>query len=143
VLDTGSRDGPCSTTMKRPTAFEKIHQGELLGRVTLPDRVLFRGHLKLRDARTLGVFLAYSHVLLKDFGAYAEANTAERSRVRYSPRFGAKRYTLDVDWTSGSIDHSNSAKYDGDGWESNHCSSGGRSRRRVCGAPCGCPGENS
>ncbi len=82
--------------MKRPTAFEKIHQGELLGRVTLPDRVLFRGHLKLRDARTLGVFLAYSHVLLKDFGAYAEANTAERSRVRYSSRFGAKRYTLDL-----------------------------------------------
>jgi hypothetical protein len=63
--------------MNRPTAFEKIHEAELLGTVTLPDRVLFRGHLKLREARTLGVFLAYRHVLLKDFGAYAEAKTAE------------------------------------------------------------------
>lgn len=63
--------------MKRPTAFEKIHEAELVGKVTLPDRVLFRGHLKLRDARTLRVFLLYSRVLLKDFGAYAEAKTAE------------------------------------------------------------------
>jgi hypothetical protein len=46
--------------MKRPAAFEMLHQRDLLGKVTLPDRVLFRGHLKLRDARTLGVFLLYS-----------------------------------------------------------------------------------
>jgi hypothetical protein len=63
--------------MKRPTSFEKIHEAELLGKLTLPDRILFRGHLKLRDARTLRVFLLYSRVLLKDFGAYAEAKTAE------------------------------------------------------------------
>jgi hypothetical protein len=63
--------------MKKPTAFEKIHHTALLGKLTLPDRVLFRGHLKLRDPRTLRIFLAYSGVLLKDFGAYAEAKTAE------------------------------------------------------------------
>jgi hypothetical protein len=49
--------------MKGPTAFEKIHQAKLLGKLTLLDRILFRRHLKLRDPRTLGVFLAYSHVL--------------------------------------------------------------------------------
>jgi hypothetical protein len=63
--------------MKRPTAFEKIRRTEILGKLTLPDRVLFRGHLKLRDPRTLGIFLKHSHVMLKDFGAYAEARTAE------------------------------------------------------------------
>jgi hypothetical protein len=63
--------------MKRPTAFEKIHRTEILGKLTLPDRVLFRGHLQLRDPRTLGIFLKHSHVMLKDFGAYAEARTAE------------------------------------------------------------------
>jgi hypothetical protein len=63
--------------MKRPTTFEKIHECELLGKLTLPDRVLFRGHLKLRDARTLRLFLAHSRVLLKDFGAYAQAMTTE------------------------------------------------------------------
>jgi hypothetical protein len=63
--------------MKKPTAFEKIHQAELLGKLTLPDRILFRGHLKLRDPRTLGIFLKHSHVMLKDFGAYAQARTAE------------------------------------------------------------------
>src|SRR6476660_5903655 len=36
---------------------------KLLGKLTLPDRILFRRHLKLRDPRTFGVFLAYSHVL--------------------------------------------------------------------------------
>ena len=44
--------------MKKPTAFEKIHHTALLGKLTLPDRVLFRGHLKLRDPRTLRIFLA-------------------------------------------------------------------------------------
>jgi hypothetical protein len=32
--------------MKGPTAFEKIHQAKLLGKLTLPDRILFRRHLK-------------------------------------------------------------------------------------------------
>jgi hypothetical protein len=76
-LDGEAGPGPCNAVMKRPAAFEMLHQRDLLGKVTLPDRVLFRGHLKLRDARTLGVFLLYSRVLLKDFGAYAEGKTAE------------------------------------------------------------------
>src|SRR5215475_2220503 len=57
VWDNGSAHGPSITTMKRPTIFEKIHESELLGKLTLPDRVLFRGHLKLRDPRTLRIFL--------------------------------------------------------------------------------------
>ena len=69
-LDSGAAHGPSNMTMKRPTAFEKIHRTEILGKLTLPDRVLFRGHLKLRDPRTLGIFLKHSHVMLKDFGAY-------------------------------------------------------------------------
>jgi len=64
-------------TMKRRTAFEKIHQAELLGKLTLADRVLFRGHLFLRDPRQLRAFLSCRGVLLKDFGRYAQAQTAE------------------------------------------------------------------
>src|SRR3989442_11075565 len=74
--------------MKRPTTFEKIHQTELLGKLTLPDRVLFRGHLALRDPRTLGIFLALSGVLLKDFGPYAGARPAELKA--HAERFAAE-----------------------------------------------------
>jgi hypothetical protein len=62
---------------EKATPFEKMQQTALVGKLTVPDRVLFRGHLKLRDPRTLRIFLAYSGVLLKDFGGYAEAKTAE------------------------------------------------------------------
>ena len=74
--------------MKRPIPFEKIHESELLGKLTLPDRVMFRGHLKFRDPRTLRVFLAYNRVLLKDFGAYAQAMTT--GLKEYAERLAAE-----------------------------------------------------
>jgi hypothetical protein len=59
--------------MKRLTIFEKIHESELLGKLTLPDRVLFRGHLKLRDPRTLRIFdFLYLHTELRRPGVTLE-----------------------------------------------------------------------
>lgn len=64
-------------TMKKPTAFEKIHHRDLLGKLTMADRVLFRGHLFLRVPRQMRAFLSSHGVRLKDFGHYAQTQTAE------------------------------------------------------------------
>jgi hypothetical protein len=68
--------------MKRPAAFEMLHQRDLLGKVTLPDRVLFRGHLKLRDARTLGMFLLY-RFFLRSFFAFCEDFFGDQAASAY------------------------------------------------------------
>jgi hypothetical protein len=63
--------------MQKRTAFEILHHDEVTGKLTMPDRVIFQGHLGFRDARGMSMFLAREGVLLKDFGTFAEKLTAE------------------------------------------------------------------
>lgn len=60
------------------TSFERIHQDEILGSLTMFDRMIFKGHLTAFFPRgAFGRFLNVQGVLLKDFGRYVEAATGE------------------------------------------------------------------
>jgi hypothetical protein len=63
--------------MQKRTAFEIFHDDQVTGKLTLPDRVLFKGHLGFRDPKGMSVFLSRRGVLLKDFGKFAEKLTAD------------------------------------------------------------------
>ena len=67
--------------MAKRTAFEILYATELIGKLTMPDRVIFKGHLGFRHPGNLAVFLSRCGVLLKDFGRFAEKQT-ERIKVR-------------------------------------------------------------
>lgn len=58
--------------MKKRTAFEILHSDEVIGKLTMPDRVIFKGHLGFRHPGNLAVLLTRCGVLLKDFGRFAE-----------------------------------------------------------------------
>lgn len=63
--------------MQKRTAFEILHEKQITGKLTMPDRVLFKGHLGFRDPKGMSIFLSRRGVLLKDFGKFAEKLTAE------------------------------------------------------------------
>jgi DNA-binding MarR family transcriptional regulator len=58
--------------MQKRTAFESLHQDQISGKLTLPDRVIFKGYLGFREPKGMGVFLSRLGVLLKDFGKFAK-----------------------------------------------------------------------
>ncbi len=58
--------------------FLTIHQEEIVGTLTMFDRVIFKGHLsRFYIGDTFRIFLAMQGVLLKDFGAYVAKTTEE------------------------------------------------------------------
>lgn len=60
------------------TSFESIHQDEILGSLTMFDRMIFKGHLTEFFPRgAFGRFLNAQGVLLKDFGGYVEGATGQ------------------------------------------------------------------
>jgi hypothetical protein len=63
--------------MQKRTAFEILHQDQIIGKLTMPDRVLFKGHLGFRNPKGLSIFLSRQGVLLKDFGKFAEKLTGK------------------------------------------------------------------
>jgi hypothetical protein len=67
--------------MQKRTAFEILHSDEVIGKLTMPDRVIFKGHLGFRHPGNLLVFLSRCGVLLKDFGRFAEKQT-DRVKAR-------------------------------------------------------------
>jgi hypothetical protein len=79
VIDAEGRRRDCGfrlfVTMQKRTAFEILHEDEIIGKLTMPDRVIFKGHLGFRHPGNLAVFLSRSGVLLKDFGRFAEKQT--------------------------------------------------------------------
>lgn len=62
---------------KRTTTFESIHAADVAGKLTMPDRIIFKGHLGFRRPRDLEVFLSRCGVLLKDFGKFADKRSAQ------------------------------------------------------------------
>ena len=53
------------------TAFEIVHQDQVLGKLTFFDRLIFKGHLSmLQPPLAMKVFLSRQGVLLKDFAVY-------------------------------------------------------------------------
>ncbi|MBI2939399.1 MAG: hypothetical protein HYY04_03095 [Chloroflexi bacterium] len=58
--------------------FLSIHQGAVVGTLTMFDRIIFKGYLtRLFMGKAFEVFLSKQGVLLKNFGAYVEQTTAE------------------------------------------------------------------
>jgi hypothetical protein len=56
--------------------FLSIHQGEIVGTLSMFDRMIFKGHLTgFFPKGAFGVFLSRQGVLLKDFGKYAQQST--------------------------------------------------------------------
>jgi hypothetical protein len=66
------------------TAFEIVHQDQILGKLTFFDRMIFKGHLTMLQPRlAMKAFLDRQGVLLKDFGAYAKQLTDDlKARVQ-------------------------------------------------------------
>jgi len=62
--------------MQKRTAFESIHHDDILGKLTMADRVIFRGYLGIGNPQSFQVFLSACGVLLKDFAAFASKTTA-------------------------------------------------------------------
>jgi len=61
--------------MAKRTTFEMIHDDELIGKLTMADRLIFRGYLGIANETSFRTFLTICGVLLKDFGAFAEKTT--------------------------------------------------------------------
>jgi hypothetical protein len=60
------------------TAFEIVHQDQVLGKLTFFDRMIFKGHLTgLYPSGAMKAFLDRQGVLLKDFSAYVKGATDE------------------------------------------------------------------
>lgn len=58
--------------------FEELHKAQVGGSLTTFDRMIFKGHLTgLFPAGSFERLLSQSALLLKNFGAFAEAATAE------------------------------------------------------------------
>jgi hypothetical protein len=58
------------------TAFEIVHQDQVLGKLTFFDRLIFKGHLSmLQPPLAMKVFLSRQGVLLKDFAGYVKRVT--------------------------------------------------------------------
>ena len=72
---------PASTTFPEEwamTSFESIHQEEILGSLTMFDRMIFKGHLTgLFPRGAFARFLSVQGVLLKDFGPFVEGATGQ------------------------------------------------------------------
>jgi hypothetical protein len=60
------------------SAFEMVHQDRIAGKLVCFDRLIIKGHVsKLYPVGAFKAFLDREHVLLKDFGSYVAARTAE------------------------------------------------------------------
>jgi hypothetical protein len=60
------------------TAFEIVHQDQVLGKLTFFDRMIFKGHLSmLQPPLAMKAFLDRQGVLLTDFGVYAKRLTED------------------------------------------------------------------
>ena len=59
------------TRKRAKTTFESIDDDAIIGKLTLPDRIIFKGHTSLADVHNFRVFLSRQGILLKDFKGYA------------------------------------------------------------------------
>ena len=62
-------------TKQTETTFESIHRDSIIGKLSLADRVIFKGYLGFSHTRGMRAFLSGRGVLLKDFGRFAERLT--------------------------------------------------------------------
>jgi hypothetical protein len=58
-------------------AFESIHQGHLLGKLTMADRVIFKGHSAVSRPDTLNYFFRQQGIPLKAFGKFSQQASNE------------------------------------------------------------------
>jgi hypothetical protein len=61
--------------MAKRTTFESIHHDDIIGKLTMADRLIFRGYLGIANEASFRTFLTVCGVLLKDFGEFAEKST--------------------------------------------------------------------
>lgn len=90
--------------MSKRTAFENIHEDHVLGKLVAPDRVLFKGHMGFGYPKALEIFLLRAGVLLKDFGRFAEKQSAKlkEQAQRIAARAGRPYLYLDSPHTARS-----------------------------------------
>lgn len=79
--------------MAKRTTFESLHDTDIIGKLTMADRIIFRGYLSIANVHSFRVFLSACGVLLKDFGALAKKTTdAVKAYVERFAAAAGRRY---------------------------------------------------